>query len=363
MAGYKVAAMGEYKYCDQFGLDNAARHLRLQLLGLNDADRSVATFLSRSVIAPRVDDIVNRFYQVLYNFPEYTRILERGFDVDRLQKTQTVYLLSLGQDFASAEYFEERLRVGLAHARIGLPLHLYECAYSTLRMLILDAIPDEVQQDAGRYRQLVSFLNRIVALDMSLAIESYHSQTINTLQETLETIQLEDEALRYKIATDSLTKVASHSQALSVLDQAIRLAKRSGNPLCLCMVDLDHFKRINDNHGHLVGDAVLHDVAARMQAALRHFDTVGRYGGEEFVIILEDTSLETARYVIERVRKRVGDTPVNVNGTSVSVTLSAGISVYRPGDTIASLIGRADIAMYSAKDAGRDRILIDESAA
>jgi two-component system cell cycle response regulator len=355
--------MGEYKYCDQFGLDKAARYLRLQLLGLSDVDRNIATVLSRNVIAPRVDEIVARFYETLFDFPDYTRILSRGFDIDRLKKTQTVYLLSLGQDFASAEYFEERLRVGLAHARIGLPLHLYECAYTTLRMLILDAIPGELKDDPDRYHQLFAFISRIIALDMSLAIETYHQQKLNTLQETLDTLQLEDEELRYKIATDSLTEVASHSQALSVLEQAIRLTKRTGNPLCLCMVDLDHFKRINDTHGHLVGDAVLHDVAARMEAAVRHFDTIGRYGGEEFVIILEDTTLETAREVIERVRKRVGDTPINVSGTSVSVTLSAGISAYRPGDTIASLIGRADIAMYSAKDAGRDRILVDESAA
>jgi voltage-gated potassium channel Kch len=121
----EAAAMGEYKYCDQFGLDKAARYLRLQLLGLSDVDRNIATVLSRNVIAPRVDEIVARFYETLFDFPDYTRILSRGFDIDRLKKTQTVYLLSLGQDFASAEYFEERLRVGLAHARIGLPLHLY----------------------------------------------------------------------------------------------------------------------------------------------------------------------------------------------------------------------------------------------
>jgi two-component system cell cycle response regulator len=355
--------MSEYRYCDQFGLDKPARRARLEMLGLSDADQKIASVLSRSVIAPRVDEIVHRFYEHLFKYPAYSQILNRGYDVGKLRKTQTVYMLSLGQDFASAEYFEERLRVGLAHARIGLPLYLYECAYNTLTQLTLHAVPEEIRSDPGLHAQLVSFLFRITSLDMSLAIETYHLEKINALEETLSTLQLEEEELRYKIATDSLTEVASHSQALSVLEQAIRLAKRTSEPLCVCMVDLDHFKRINDTNGHLVGDAVLRDVAARMEAAVRSFDTIGRYGREEFVIILENTPLETAHEVAERVRKRVGDSPINVSGTSVSVTLSAGIAQLRPGDTIASIIGRADVAMYEAKSSGRDRIVIDATSA
>ena len=355
--------MGEYRYCDQYGLDEAARAARLALLGFSDTDGEVADLLSRTVIAPNVDEIVNRFYEVLQGNAAYLEFLNRTPDLDRLRQTQTVYLLSLGQDFASGEYFEERLRVGLAHARIGLPLHLYECAYNTMRHFILDAVPAEIQADINRYNELISFLSRITALDMSLAIETYHLAKIGLLEESLETLQLQDEELRYKIATDSLTELASHSQALSVLQQAIKLAKRNESPLCVCMIDLDHFKRINDTFGHLVGDVVLRDVSARMQAAVRSFDTLGRFGGEEFVIILENTPLDTAREVIERVRSRVGDSPINVKGTEINVTLSAGIAVMKSGDTVESMIARADIAMYNAKSAGRDCIVVEEMAA
>jgi two-component system cell cycle response regulator len=355
--------MGDYKYCDQYGLDEAARTARLALLGLGAADREIADLLSRAVIAPNVDKIVERFYEVLQNHPSYARYLSRAHSLKRLRQAQTVYLLSLGQDFGSGEYFEERLRIGLAHARIGLPLHLFEYAYSHMRQLILDAVPDELLADTTRYNELLSFLLRITALDKSLATETYHLTKIGMLQESLDSLQLEDEELRYKVATDALTEVASHSQMFAVLHQAIKLAKRNNSSMCVCMVDLDHFKRINDSHGHLVGDAVLRDVAARMQAAVRVFDTIGRYGGEEFVIILENTSVETAREVIERVRRRVGDSPINVGGTSIDVTVSAGIAVLRPGDTAESIIERADSAMYSAKKAGRDRIIIEEMAA
>lgn len=355
--------MGEHRLCEQYGFDDATRAERLSMFGLTAGNKDIADLLSRSVIAPNVDWIVEQFYEVLLANRFYTEILNRGFDLDRLRQTQTVYLLSMGQDYASGEYFEERLRVGLAHARIGLPLSLYECAYNTIRQLILGAVPDEIQNDVETFVKLVSFLSRITSLDMSLAIETYHLARIHRLEQTLETLQLEDEELRYKIATDSLTQVASHSQAMAVLSQAIKLARRKGSPLCVCMIDLDHFKKVNDTYGHLTGDAVLRDVASRMQAAVRTFDTIGRYGGEEFIIILENTNLVTAQEVMERMRQRVASTPINVSGTTIPVTVSAGLSALRTGDKMQSLIARADAAMYGAKESGRNKVFLEDRAA
>ncbi len=355
--------MGEHKLCGQYGFDDAARAERLMMLGFTDADGTIADLLSRNVIAPNVDFIVDQFYEVLSANRFYAHILNRGFDMERLRQTQTVYLLSMGQDYASGEYFEERLRVGLAHARVGLPLSLYECAYNTMRQLILKAIPDEIKNDVESYTHLVSFLSRITSLDMSLAIETYHLARMRQLQQSLETLQIEDKELRYKIATDSLTQVASHSQALAVLDQAIKLARRKDNSLCVCMVDLDHFKKINDTHGHLTGDAVLRDVASRMQASVRNFDTIGRYGGEEFIIILENTDMTTANEVMQRMLSRVADTPINVSGTAIVLTISAGLAALRFGDTVHTLIARSDAAMYGAKRAGRNRIFLEDQVA
>lgn len=355
--------MGEHKLCEQYGFDAAARAERLMMLGLTDADGAIADLLSRSVIAPNVDLIVDQFYEALTTNRFYAEILSRGFDMDRLRQTQTVYLLSMGRDYASGEYFEERLRVGLAHARVGLPLSLYECAYNTMRQLILKAVPDEILKDIETYTQLVSFLSRITSLDMSLAIETYHLARTRQLQQSLETLQIEDKELRYKIATDSLTQVASHSQALAVLDQAIKLARRKRSSLCVCMVDLDHFKMVNDAHGHLTGDAVLRDVASRMQASVRNFDTIGRYGGEEFIIILENTDLATANEVVLRMLSRVANTPINVSGTAIAMTISAGLAALRFGDTLQTLIARSDAALYGAKRAGRNCIFLEDQVA
>ena len=123
------------------------------------------------------------------------------------------------------------------------------------------------------------------------------------------------------------------------------------------MADLDHFKLINDNHGHLAGDKVLKEVAGRIKAGLREFDVVGRYGGEEFVILLENTSVHTAHQIAERIRLRIGSEPVHVAGHDMQVTISQGLALCSQGDDSHSVLSRADQAMYRAKQAGRNCIV------
>jgi two-component system, cell cycle response regulator len=125
----------------------------------------------------------------------------------------------------------------------------------------------------------------------------------------------------------------------------------------LLMLDIDYFKRVNDTHGHVAGDAVLRDVAGRIQRNVRGFDLVARYGGEEFVVVMPDTGLPVATMVAERLRNMVADKPVALGdgGGDVSVTVSIGIAVAREGgDTAAQLLQRADKALYGAKASGRN---------
>jgi two-component system cell cycle response regulator len=147
------------------------------------------------------------------------------------------------------------------------------------------------------------------------------------------------------------------------LRRAIQIALRNKTPLCICMADLDHFKKINDNYGHQVGDDVLCDVAGRMQGAVRNFDTVGRYGGEEFLIIMDNADLDTAMEIAERVRRRVGSSPIKTRSVETPVTVSLGIARLQPEDDIDSLIKRADQALYQAKREGRNRVVYQENGA
>ena len=128
-------------------------------------------------------------------------------------------------------------------------------------------------------------------------------------------------------------------------------------PMSVVMLDLDHFKRVNDGHGHAAGDAVLREVARRLPGVLRHHDRVGRWGGEEFLALLPDTAPAAAAQVAARLREAVSATPVALpEGGTLPVTVSLGVATRREGERLEDLIGRADAALYAAKAGGRDRV-------
>ena len=349
-----------YRYCEQFGFDADGRRRRLALLGLGAGDVACAEVLNRRVIAPNAEPIIEAFYDKLLAQDEFTEILNRGFDLDQLKRTQRLYLLSLGLQFDSAEYFEERLRVGVAHAHVSVPLGLYASAYAVLQQLILTHVPPEIRTVDADYRLLVSFLLKITALDMSLASDIYHLAKVQGLESSLQAWRHVGKELRHKVETDTLTGAASHSQAIATLQRALHTAQRNDAPLCVAMVDLDFFKKVNDSYGHLVGDEVLRDVTARMRSSVRDFDTVGRYGGEEFIIILENAPLTTAKRIAERVRRHVAQSPIKVKDLKVRLTLSQGVAAAHKTDDVVSLLKRADTALYAAKAAGRNCVKLAE---
>lgn len=350
-----------YKYCEQFGFDADGRSRRLALLGLGEADVAWAETLNRRVIAPNVESIVEAFYDRLLAQDEFARILNRGFELDHLKRTQRLYLLSLGLHFDEAAYFEERLRVGVMHARVGVPLGLYASAYGMLQQLILGHIPPEIRAVDADYQPLVAFLLKIAALDMSLASDTYHLARVQVLESSLQVLRRSGKELRHKVQTDALTGAASHDKAIATLKHALHVAQRNDTPLCIDMVDLDLFKNVNDTHGHLVGDEVLRDVTARMRSSVRDFDTIGRYGGEEFIIILENAPLATARNIAERVRRHVEESPIKVKELKIRLTLSQGLAVAHKKDDVESFLKRADTALYAAKGAGRNCVRVAEA--
>jgi diguanylate cyclase len=174
--------------------------------------------------------------------------------------------------------------------------------------------------------------------------------------------------------TDGLTGIANRKMFDSRMKQLVQAASVSGEPLCLIMLDIDHFKAFNDNFGHQFGDLVLRLVARALADGVRQTDQVARYGGEEFAIILPDTSLDDAFAIGDLIRARIGSKPIVMRDSRRNlgnVTLSAGVACYRSGDTVQAVIKRADAALYQAKRSGRDRVLTerdigaedDESAA
>lgn len=168
--------------------------------------------------------------------------------------------------------------------------------------------------------------------------------------------QLETE-LRELATTDALTGALNRRRLFEVAEAELVHAARSQRPLSLAMLDVDHFKAVNDRFGHLVGDDALQHIAHTARLALRRHDHVARYGGEELAVLLPGTCLDAARRVVERIRAEVAALQLVREGETVPLSLSAGVVTALPGESLQALLQRADCALYQAKTRGRNCVV------
>jgi diguanylate cyclase (GGDEF)-like protein len=157
---------------------------------------------------------------------------------------------------------------------------------------------------------------------------------------------------------DELTGLYNRRHFIELAEAEVARARRTGTPLSLAMLDIDHFKAVNDVFGHPVGDLALRELARAMRETLRTSDVPARIGGEEFVVLLTDTALEGAVAVTERLRERVGRAEVKAGGDRVArFTVSGGVAELALGERLDGLLARADEALYRAKEEGRNRTI------
>jgi len=350
-----------FDLCESRGFDSDAIAERIGLVGLSTPDaRAQGKLLQNLVIRPNAETIVDRFYDSLVEIDEFNDIMSEHADAGQLKLTQQRYLLGLGVNFHKRQYFEERLRIGSVHQRIGVPQYLYQCSFQRLQSLLIEHIPPQLQKDRAALEQMIQFILKVTALDMSLAIESYCADRMRGLEKTLQNERGEKRRLHHLAITDWLTDLHNHSYSRHFLAEALDFSRDEKSPLCVVMADVDHFKRINDAHGHLIGDQVLRIAAARMVSGAREGDEIGRYGGEEFLFILQNTDFARAAEVAERVRVRINGNALHARDSEIRISLSLGVTQARDSDNVDSLIDRADAALYAAKRAGRNCVRTEE---
>lgn len=188
-------------------------------------------------------------------------------------------------------------------------------------------------------------------------------QRLRMLERENAELMLKNRTLAEQSARDALTGLYNRRYVIDKIDAEMNRALRHGNPMALLMLDVDHFKNINDSFGHPVGDKVLQILGNVLKESCRIYDTPGRYGGEEFCLMLPDTRLENTLIVAERIRQRVEETPFVSGSITIHLTASIGVAALEnvPEEALFSanaLIERADRALYAAKDRGRNRVEI-----
>jgi len=161
----------------------------------------------------------------------------------------------------------------------------------------------------------------------------------------------------FLIEVDELTGVHMRNNMEAQLEDEWARVQRTGTTFCIAMLDIDYFKRVNDEHGHMFGDLVLADLANKLVDGLRPYDRVYRYGGEEFLLLLPVTNLEEAQVVLNRLRNTIAKSAIGVGKRAVQLTVSIGLTQYDNESDIPTLIKQADAALYQAKNAGRNLVV------
>lgn len=233
------------------------------------------------------------------------------------------------------------------------------------------SLQDDLASFGNRSRELIA--QAAVHTDPEAANEMFHAlsasaswllgqvgvtrRELSNTQAQLAAVSQELNRARDLAITDALTGLPNRRGFEFALNHEMARARRNKLPLCVALFDLDHFKTVNDTHGHAMGDAVLCHVAALIKSKLRTSDVFARHGGEEFAAILPETHAEGAEIVVARLLDMIKRSPATLNGQSCEVTASAGVTQWFPGESPAALLERADQALYGAKNGGRDRVV------
>ncbi|WP_417564929.1 diguanylate cyclase [Marinobacter sp.] len=320
-----------------------ARGLQQSLLASNDWDelREGLNHVAELVIAA-VTRSKREFEAFLKRLDERLELLREHFSA---QSSAQSGRLDASENL-DREIREEIERVGL---HLEASDNLEDLKNSVSRHLA------SIGQAVGRFRTQESERERVLSEQLEAMQEKVAAMEVHS-EQMQERVRKE----RLRAMTDLLTELPNREAWQERLAFEYNRWQRYNHPLTVGVLDIDLFKRVNDSYGHKAGDRVLQLVAREFRERLRTTDFVARFGGEEFVVLFPETEPTDARTVLDKLREHVGKLPFHFRGDPVTVTFSAGVAGFVPGDTEESVFDRADRALYQAKGAGRDRVIISE---
>lgn len=277
-----------------------------------------------------------------------------GYEVIEAEDgTQAMNLLS-GEDSPSIAILDWMMP-GMTGPEICLELR-YQERQRYVYILLLSAKDNKEDLVRGMTAGADDYISKPVDLH-ELQVRLRAGRRIIELQEELIATR---EELRMQATRDFLTGISNRASIMDKLSGEAHRSIRQGSPLAVLMCDVDYFKRINDTHGHPAGDAVLKDVAQRMRTTIRPYDSVGRFGGEEFLVLCPGADAAGGAALAERLRDAIGASPVMTDSGPIEVTVSIGVAArnFERSDEVNQVISAADTALYIAKRNGRNRVEI-----
>jgi diguanylate cyclase len=335
---------------EQMRITDSAIKQRMDLLSFTPQDSEALTIFG-PVVAENLDVLVEEFYRVQTSIPEIALLIGDSDTLGRLQHAQRKYILDLFSGSYDLEYVNNRLRIGLVHKRIGVEPKLYLSATRLLKNLLLELINDRCA-DAQSAELVTNALDKLLYFDVTLIVETYIRSMLSEIESAKEKSEqyaqeLEERSRQLEGLSqiDPLTGLLNRRSMAGVLARELIAAQSRSEPVSLVYIDIDHFKRVNDQHGHKRGDEVLHVIGEIARATVRSGDTCFRIGGDEFCILMphcDEASAEEG--FCARFRQKLHE---RIPGISVSI----GVHTTGPTHfvTAVDLIEHADAAMFTVK--------------
>ncbi|QCU89254.1 GGDEF domain-containing protein [Thiomicrorhabdus sediminis] len=310
----------------------------------------------KPLVEQEIDEVVKLFYELQTDIPEIALLIGDADTLGRLRNAQRKYIIDLFSGFYDIEYVNNRLRIGMVHKRIGVEPKLYLAAVQQLKKLLMDMLQNILENQPEQLLQAQSALEKLFMFDVSLVFDTYIRSLISEIETSKEksedyAIELEqkvkERTLQLEILsrTDALTGLLNVRHLNEILTQTLRAAQRRLEPVTVAYLDINNFKKINDEEGHQRGDEILRTVANAINRISREEDQCFRYGGDEFCIVLPKCTEKQAKQLYSR---RLMD---EIQLHEADLTLSVGYMQAGPDDypSAEEIIHCADQHMYENK--------------
>lgn len=341
---------------DQLKITRREIERRKEYLGFTGADIEILVSL-RDIVSENMEEIVDDFYKQILPFDEMDRVIGDAETLRRLRNYQRSYILSLFDGQYDEDYVHSRLRVGVVHKRIGVEPKFYVSAVHNLSTILRTIVSENSKKDCEGCVSRLAAIEKILMFDLSLTFDTYinslmdetrrSKQELEDYTESLEEIISErTKSLKEQARHDGLTNLLNQRSFYKELRRELARGQRRQHSTVLVYFDLDGFKKLNDSEGHRRGDEILVAVAEAMKESLRETETSARYGGDEFCVILPESTVSEAEQLCHRL---CGVIEKSTKGSGI--TCSMGIALSSPENNVDgnTLVKMADRAMYEAK--------------